>query len=504
GIGNDYSLFMVTRFREELRRTPSVEEALVATVATAGRAVFFSGMVVVIGLAGLLTFKYMMLRSIGLGGALVVVVAVLAANTLLPAFLALVGRRIDAFRVIPQRGAGSGWWRRLAEGVAARPWPVFLGTLLALLALGAPFLRVRLGSPDVSILPPQVESRQGFDVLWEKFGPGEVSPILVVLEVPEGSVFQRDRVGALYDFVQEIARKEGVVRVNSIVSLDSTISRGQYQLLFSRPLDEIPLSGLRSSLRYLAGGRVTVVQVVSEYMAVDPQAQRLVEEIRALAPPADMRMYVGGATAELTFIVTEMYTQFPRALALIMVLTYLALLFLFGSVVLPLKAIIMDSLSILASYGALVIVFQDGYFADLLRFSPQGYVDATVPIVMFCVLFGLSMDYEVFMLSRVKEYYEATGDNGQSVALGLEHTGRLITGAALIVVIVAGSFAFADILIIKAVGLGTALAILLDATVVRALLVPATMHILGESNWWAPAFVRRLVPTAVARERSKL
>ena len=500
GISIDYALLVVTRYREELAAGLEPQAAIVRTMDTAGRAVFFSGVTVFLGLSGLLLFDYVMLRSIGVGGCLVVAMSLLGSLTLLPALLAIAGRRIDALPVpwlsglarrTHQPGA-MGLWTRVAHLVSARPLVVFVVVLAVLLGLGAPFLRVRMGAPDVTILPADVESRQGFDILRREFGAGEIAPLFVVVEAV-GPILASEPVGALYDYARALERLPGVVRTESIVSVDTAMGKAQYQFLYSRP-EAIGDPALRAQLDLLAKGRVAVVSVVTQYTPIADEAAALVRQVRSMPLGAGLHAYVGGAAAELMDVVTDLYSVFPRTLLLIVVTTYLALLVLFRSVVLPAKAVLMDSLSILASYGAMVILFQDGHFSRLLNFQPEGYVDATVPIVMFSVLFGLSMDYEVFMLSRVKEAYERLGDNGAAVAEGLQRTGGIITSAALIIVIVAGSFAFADIIVIKALGIGMAISIFLDATVVRALLVPATMHLLGRANWWAPAWLRGRPP----------
>ena len=489
GVSIDYALLIVSRFREELAAN-NPEAAVVRTMDTAGRAVFFSGLTVFLGLSGLLVFDYMMLRSIGIGGALVVGTAVLSSLTLLPAALFLLGPRVNALaipRLRPQH-YGSGFWSTLSRMVSMRPRLVFLAVLALLVLLGTPFLRVRMGAPDVTILPADVESRRGFDLLRSSFSPGEIAPILVVVEAP-GPILEREPVGALYDFTQAVAQLPSVVRVDSIVSLDPSITKAQYQLLYSDPR-QIADPQARQNLELLAKGRVALVSVVTAHNPATPEAKALVRAVRAQPIAAGLQKYTVGAAAELMDVVDDLYTVFPRALLLILVTTYIALLLLFRSVVLPAKAVLMNTLSILASYGALVIIFQDGHLSNLLGFTPEGVVDATTPIVMFCVLFGLSMDYEVFVLSRIKEAYDTCQDNTHAVALGLERTGRIITSAALIIVIVAGSFAFAHIVIIKALGIGIALAILIDATVVRALLVPATMQLLGRWNWWAPRWLQ--------------
>ncbi|HEY7059993.1 MAG TPA: MMPL family transporter [Chloroflexota bacterium] len=492
GLGIDYSLFMTSRFREELRHQP-VADAVAVTVATAGRAVFFSGLTVLVGLLGLMTFDFMMLRSLGIGGAVVVGVSVLAAVTLLPAILAIVGRRMEAFavpwpRLLWPRRLGAGFWAWLAARVMAHPVAVFLPVLAVLLLLGWPFLHVRFSSPDASILPADAPSRRGYDLLRTEWGQGQIDPILVAVRTP-GDVISPDGIDRLYDFTRAVAADPRVARVDSIVNVDPRITREQYYALYAYPQRAGDLY-VTLALPQLARGDTTLVQVYSRYSPIGPEAKDLVRTIRAMGPSYGLNVLVDGGAAEVLDVVTRLYGEFPRAILLIMLTTYIVLFALFRSAVLPLKAIVMNTLSILASYGALVFVFQDGHFSRWLGFTPLGFVEASLPIVMFCMLFGLSMDYEVFLLTRVKEAYDQTGDNTHSVAEGLERSGRIITSAALIIVVVSLSFVAADIVLIKALGLGVALAIFLDATVVRALLVPATMRLLGRWNWWAPAIAR--------------
>ncbi|MDP8923562.1 MAG: MMPL family transporter, partial [Chloroflexota bacterium] len=281
--------------------------------------------------------------------------------------------------------------------------------------------------------------------------------------------------------------------VDSIMSLDSRLTLDQHLLIFADPT-RIADSYARGLAAETTRERFTLVRVVSKYGQTDDRSKDLVRAIRNTPIGGGLASSVAGGTAGVIDYADKLYQDFPRALAFILASTYLVLLILFRSVVLPLKALVINTLSILASYGALVVVFQEGALSDLLRFQPLGFIEASLPIVMFCVLFGLSMDYEVFLLSRVREAYDDGLSNTASVASGLERSGRLITSAAAIVVLVSGSFVFADIIIIKALGLGTAIAVLLDATVVRALLVPATMQLLGDWNWWAPRAVLRVLP----------
>lgn len=497
GLGIDYSLFLTSRFREELPSRP-IADAVAHTVATAGRAVVFSGLTVLVGLLALITFDFMMLRSLGIGGSLVVGTSVLSAVTLLPALLGILGPRIDWLMVLPRRTTRGGFWARLAGAVMAHPVRVFVPVLLFLLLLGSPFLHVRFSSPDASILPADAPSRKGYDLLRAEFGQGRMDPILLAVRAP-GDVLAPDSLNLLYDFTRAVAADPRVARIDSIVTVDPRITRAQYQILYAYP-DRAGDAFVTQTLPLLARGNTTLVQVYSRYSPIGEESKDLVRTIRALAPAYGLDVLVDGGAAEVLDVVTRLYGEFPRAIALIVLTTYVVLFLLFRSVVLPLKAIAMNTLSILASYGALVFVFQDGHFADLLRFTPLGFVEASLPIVMFCLLFGVSMDYEVFLLTRVREAYDQLGDNTRAVAEGLERSGRIITSAALIIVVVSLSFVAADIVLIKALGLGVALAILLDATVVRALLVPATMRLLGDWNWWAPAFLRggSHVPTPAA------
>jgi putative drug exporter of the RND superfamily len=496
GLGIDYSLFIVSRFREELARGESVERAAGWSLATAGRAVLFSGATVMIGLLALVTFDITALRSMGIAGSLVVAISVLAALTLLPAVLGVMGPRIDALAIGPlaasaERAAGgSSFWTRLAHVVMVRP-VLFLVPLLALLiGLGLPFLRVEFGAPDASILPTDVQSRRGFDLLRAHWGDGELSPLLLVLQTTDGSSpLRSDHVTALAAFMRRVQADPRIQRVESVVSLDPRITPEQYAVMYADP-NRIGDAYGRLAARATVRQDILLANATSRFGQTDDRSKDLVRSIRATPPPAGFRLLVGGGTAGVIDYADRLYEQFPRAAAIVVLAIYLVLLWTFGSVVLPLKAVAMNVLSILASYGALVVIFQEGALADLLHFKPLGFVEASLPIIMFCVLFGLSMDYEVFLLSRVQEAHFDGADNAASVARGLERSGRIITSAAGIVVLVSLSFAAADIVLIKALGLGTAIAVFLDATLVRALLVPATMRLLGDWNWWAPTWLR--------------
>jgi putative drug exporter of the RND superfamily len=522
GLGVDYALLMTSRFREELAARGGgrgadgradrhiVEEAVAATTATAGRAVFFSGITVLLGLSGMLLFEFMVLRSVGIAGAIVVSLAVAAALTLLPAALAILGPRIDDLPVprlarrlglrsgTPANAATTetkGFWWRLAQRVMDRPMLVFAPTLAFLLLLGTPFLHVRFNAPDATILPRDVPSRQAYDVLMAEFQEGDFAPLLLAVQ-SDGAMTSPANLARLDDYTARLAADPRVQRVDSIVDVDPRLDIEQYGLLYGAaagPGDRY----VADSLARTTDGDLTAVTLTTWYGPNDVEARALVRDLRdpgsPVAPPAGLRVLVAGGAAEVVDVVDRIGADFPRAAIFILVSTYLVLFLLLRSIVLPAKAIIINTLSILASFGALVWIFQDGNLSAPLGFVPLGFVETTLPVILFCVLFGLSMDYEVFLLSRMKEAWDRSGDNREAVARGLERSGRIVTSAALIVVVVAGSFAFAEIVLIKAVGLGVAIAVALDASVVRALLVPSTMRLLGHWNWWMPERLERWI-----------
>jgi putative drug exporter of the RND superfamily len=523
GLGVDYSLLLTSRFREELaargggeaaargggeaassRTTSDIEDAIGATVATAGRAVFFSGVTVLLGLLGLVLFDFMILRSVGIAGAIVVALAVTAALTLLPALFAFVGTRLDSLRVrrVSATPSEDGPWARLARWVMARPVAVLVPTLAVLLVLGSPFLHVRFNAPDSRILPETVASRQWFDRLEQAFGPGPFAPIVLAIRT-DGPATSPANVAALYDYSRRLAADLRIQHVDSLVDVDPRLTLQQYQLLYGSPPGP-PDRFVQSALAATTKGTLTDVTITTYYGPNDDPGRALVRDLRsgigALAPPPGMTVLVGGGAADVEDVVSGIGADFPRTALFILVTTWIVLFLLLRSVVLPIKAVVMNSLSIVASFGALVWIFQDGNLSALLGTRPLGFVETTQPVILFCVLFGLSMDYEVFLLTRMRESWDATHDNRTAVAHGLERSGRIVTSAALIVVVVSGSFAYADIVLIKALGLGIAIAVALDATVVRALLVPATMRLLGDWNWWLPRSIAkrlRVIATAV-------
>ncbi|MDG4817945.1 MMPL family transporter [Micromonospora sp. WMMD956] len=455
GMAVDYALFVVSRFREELAAGRDTAEAVRRTMATAGRTVLVSGLTVALAMASLLVFPQPFLRSMGLGGMAAVLVAMLAALTVLPALLAVLGRRVDAVRVpLPwRRGAHragpaqadtGGAWARIARSVMRRPVPYLVGVALILGLLATPFLRAGFGGVDERVLPADAGPRVVSERIAAQFPGGTIAPIdVLVTGVPA------DAVGP---FADRIAAVPGVTGVR-VAATD---------------------------------GSSTLLAVAYPGEPTGDAARDLVGDLRALPAPDGARVLVGGRPGVDRDLLDSLGDRLPW-MALLMAGATLLLLFLaFGSVVLPVKAVLMNLLSIGASFGVVVWIFQDGHLSGLLGFTPTGFIEPSNVILMLAVLFGLATDYEVFLLSRVREEWDRTGDNTASVAAGLQRTGRIITAAALLLVIVVAGFATGAMAYIKLIGIGMIVAIVVDATLVRALLVPATMRLLGRWNWWAP------------------
>jgi RND superfamily putative drug exporter len=450
GVAIDYSLFIVSRFREELARDRAVEDAVGLALATAGRAILFSGITVAIGLAGMLFYPGTFLVSLGVSGSLVVAAAVLYALTFLPALLSIFGPRVGAWRLpLPRGRSGAGIWHSIATTVMRRPLLVLVPTIALIAIAASPFTQLRLASADATILPPTIESRRGYDMLVNEFPGQDQSTVTVVARFPDDPLNHR---AALDDLRARLAALPNVLRV------------------------DMPLNP--------TGPHIALLSVRTASTAQSDEARGIVRAARAEHIDGGT-VLVTGQTAFDVDAVDYLVERTPIAVGFVTLTTMLALFFLLGSVVLPLKAVAMNALSVSASFGALVWIIQQGHLANVLNFTPQS-IEPSLPVIMFCIMFGLSMDYEVLLLSRIQEEYRRTGDNIAAVAMGLERSGRLITGAAAIMVGVFAAFALADVVIIKSVGIGLTIAVLLDATLVRALVVPATMRLLGRANWWAP------------------
>jgi trehalose monomycolate/heme transporter len=485
GLAIDYGLFVVSRFREEIRRQPSVEDAVARTMATAGRTVAVSGVTVAVSLAGLLIFPQVFLRSMGFGGMSAVLIAMLAALTLLPALLGMLGPRVDALSVRPffrrllrrpavpsSEGAlpdEHGAWYRIAHSVMRRPVLYTVVVTGVLVALALPFLRVQFGGIDVRVLPAGTESRVVSETIQHDFPAGASTPITAIVTLP-GDVRSPEGGAALQAYVRDVAAVPGVAGAQVTGAAGSTA---------------------RVAIGYTGD-------------PVDAKARALVHTLRDVDPPAGVHALVGGQSAELADLLDAIGAKLPW-MALTIVLTTFVLLFLaFGSVVLPVKALLMNVLSLGASFGALVWIFQEGHLSGLLDFTRTGTIEATQPILVLAIVFGLSMDYEVFLMSRIREQYDLTGDNTQAVATGLQRTGRIITSAALLLIVVIGAFSASSITFIKMIGVAMLIAVVIDATIVRILLVPATMRLLGDLNWYAPGPLRRFYARYGIRETDQV
>jgi RND superfamily putative drug exporter len=427
----------------------------------------------------------------GQAGIAVVALALLYGLTFLPALLATLGPRINAIPIGRRRAADGGgegaFWHRVAGAVMRRPVAVFVPVLVVLLAAGIPFLRLDLTPGGPEVLPADSEARIVDERIRAEFPADESNPIPLVVVAGDGDPLSAASLQAQQTLVREITALPRVDRVDSLVSggavgaFDATTYDGDPATL--------PADVQAVAAQTVQGGAV-LLEVLTR--ASGAPAEDLVEDLRALSV-AGVEQNVGGFTAIEVDTVADIQSALIPALLFVFISSYLVLLLTFGSVFLPMKAILMTLLSITASLGALVLVFQDGNLSGLLGFTATGEIVSTTPILMFCILFGLSMDYEVLMLSRIQEEYQRTGDNVASVAFGLERTAKTITGAAAIMIVVFGGFMLAEIVIIKSMGFGLALAVLIDATIVRALLVPSTMRLMGRWNWWAPAPVRSFV-----------
>ncbi|MDI3404145.1 MMPL family transporter [Streptomyces cavernicola] len=481
GLAIDYSLFIISRYREELKKGAETATALRATLRTAGRTVVFSAVTVLLSLAALLVFPLYFLRSFAYAGIGVVLFATLGALVLLPALLAALGGRIDKFDLMAKLRRGpkkekrpeEGFWHRLATAVMRRPLPVLAVVLVVLAIVVMPFTKASFGLPDDRALPKDLAAAQVGDAVRTEFSTPTGRDLKVVL--PDA----RPSDSELTDYATALSDVADVERVDT--------ATGSF-----RDGKQIapPAAGAEKTFTEADGAWLALTTDVEGYSEA---GKDLVGEVRDAQPPAGTAALVAGTAATYADTLDSLWSALPWAVLIIAMLTF-TLLFLFtGSVIMPLKTIVLNLLSLTATYGAMVYVFQDGNLQWLTGdFTVTGYVDVTMPILMFCVIFGLSMDYEVFLLSRIKEEFDRTGDNEAAVARGLESTGRLITAAAALLAIFFVALVSAGVTHVKMLGLGTALAILMDAIVIRGLLVPAFMRLAGRANWWAPGPLRRL------------
>jgi RND superfamily putative drug exporter len=500
GMAIDYALLIITRFREELVRDEgNVCSALQRTMATAGRTVIFSALTIGTSLVSLLLFPLTFLRSIGLGAISAVLVVMLTSLTLLPAILALLGTRVNALsftRLWHSKRAcipatfteHRGGWFRLSELVMRWPAPIALAVLALLLLLGWPFLHITFATPDENVLPAGQPARVVSQRIAQDFAQQGSAQLIIAITTP-GAALSPANLASLNQYVKTISALPGVEHVTSLVTSEANRTLASYQQMYAQS----PLSPPFAELAHqLANGNLTKVTVELRPADHSDAAITLVNEVHALPAPGDLMPQVDGITPEQIDLMNSLASTLPLAILVIVVSIFVLLFLMTGSLIMPLKAIILNILSLSATFGGLVWIFQDGHLQSLLNFQSTGSIDATQPVLIFSIAFGLSMDYEVFLLSRIKERFNQTGNNSLSVSSGLQRTGGLITSEALLLAVVLGAFGMARIIFIQEIGIGLASAVIMDATLIRMLLVPATMRLLGNLNWWAPAPLRWL------------
>ena len=467
GVGIDYALFIVTRYREALAAGRDPESAVVLALDTAGRAVLFAGTTVVIALLGLLVLNTQTFRGVAVGTTIGVLTTMAAALTLLPALLGFVGRNVDKLR-LPHRkepkDPNQTFWYRWSRVVQRRPWPAFLIALVVLLVLALPVFGLRLGFGDAGNRPTSDTTRQAYDILSKGFGPGFNGPLLIVTETPDGAADLAEAAGAHHDAERDAGRE------------------------------------VRDAAAAEPGGDAAIMQVFPTTSPQDERTSDLVDRLRDDVIPdtigrrRTLDPAVGGLPAAVSDFSDYTFTMLPVVVGIVLLLSFLLLMVVFRSILVPLKAVVMNLLSVGVAYGLMVAVFQWGWGASLFGVGKEGPIEAWAPLMMFAVVFGLSMDYEVFLLTRIKEEYDRTGDNAPAVADGLAVTARVITAAAAIMVCVFGAFVLGPDRALKLFGFGMAVAVLVDATIVRLILVPATMELLGDRNWWMPKWLDRVLP----------
>ena len=498
GVSIDYSLFVVNRFRDELAKGQSREDAIAITMATAGRAITFSGLTAAVGISAMLFYQGTFMASMGAAGAMVIAIAVIYGLTFLPALLSVMGPSVNAVRISRlwgRRGpanADRGFWHGLASWVMKRPVVVLVPTVSFLVLAATPFFQLRMANGDVDMLPSRLEARQGFDRLIADFPGRDQTTFDIVVRYSDGSPLTAQRIADQYALDRRLAAIPGILHTTSIYDLDPSLGLNDYVRLYTGDPNNIPAPA-RQLMTGRVGQHIVLINATSSATASSDAARNIVKAMRADQGVGDGgQVLVGGQTAVDIDVIKFIIDRTPLAVGIVVLVTYLLLFLQTGSVVLPLKAVLLNFLSIGASFGALVYIFQQGHFANLLgNFTPQS-LDPSIPVILFSIVFGLSMDYEVLLVSRIHEEYVRTGDNTTAVARGLERTGRLITGAAAIMFTVFMAFGLAEVVIIKAIGIGLAIAVALDATIVRSLVVPAVMRLLGDVNWWAPRPLRWL------------
>ncbi len=483
GLAIDYALFVVNRYREELAAGHEPDDAVVRTVRTAGRTVAFSAGTVAASLLALLVFPLAFLKSFAYAGVAVAALVGLFSVIVLPAMLAALGPKVNALAIRPRKqdeAEEDGFWYRTADAVMRRPVGIATAVIAVLLFLGVPFLNIELGLPDDRVLPADAPSRVAADVIRDEFSSNEAGATSIVAtdigDVSDPAV--RSEIDA---YARSLSTLPGAERVDAVTGL---YADGEQLLDGEQALAFAP----EAVARFQSDDSL-YVSVVADHEPNSATGEAFARAVRDLPAPYDVE--VTGLSAQLVDTKAALFDRMPLAIAIIAGITFALLFLMFGSVVIPLKALLLNVLSLTATFGAMVWVFQDGNLSGALDFTATGTIDASTPILMFCVAFGLSMDYEVFLLSRIKEEHDKGVDDRRAVALGLERTGRIVTAAALLISVVFLAFGTSEVRFIKLFGLGLALAVLMDAFVIRGTLVPAFMRLAGGANWWAPGPLRR-------------
>jgi RND superfamily putative drug exporter len=495
GLAVDYSLFMVSRFREELSHGNPVDKALRTMMQTAGRTLLFSGLTVAASLLCLFLLPQRFFHNMGLAGAISVATAMMASILLLPALLSLLGHRVNS--LVPPFLAGrpssqgeAGRWYRFSHFVMRHARTVLLVSLGILLVMGLPVKDMKVGPADSRSLPVSAESRKVQETIDREFDVLGLSPIVVVAKT-HGKLTSPDNLAALHKLGTQLSALPGVTRVSGLPSLDPGLTLADYQMLYQHP-EQFPQAA--AALSEFSYGNTTLLYVQYRFEPTSAQARELVSQIRQLAAGENFQeLAVGGFPAFHLDYLDSLRGDVPKVVVAIVVVIFVLLFLMLGSLLVPLKVVLTNLLSLSATFGVLVWIIQEGNLSGLLGFTPQGALDGTILVLIFASAFGLSIDYEVFLLSRVKEMCDATkGDSLKSVSTGMQRSGPIITNAALLIGVVLGAFALGEVVFIKAIGLGLLLSVIVDATLVRMLLVPSTLRLMGWLNWWAPKPLMRV------------
>lgn len=496
----DYALFIIYRFRDELNATSDVKFAISKTMATAGKAIFFSGIAVFISLSALLMFPVNILFSIGIGGLVAIFIAVSAALTLLPAILSIIKTKINSFALCkiklesnnPNDNNTKGFWYKLASTVTNNPYIFSLAILVFVFILSYALQNIKIGISDYQVLPDHSQNQYFFDIYKKNFNKQGLTPIKLIISTNNGKITSKENIKNVYNLLHKLQKDSAVKEINSIVTIDPKLKLEQYQYIYSN--SNYVDKNIQMLLKRTSKDNFTIATIISRYDSNSEQTKNLIKHIETIKPSSDLTIQLTGIPVTNLDVINAITDNLPKAIIWIITLTYIILMILLRSLLLPLQAIFMNILSLCASYGVLVFIFQEGYLHEYLHFKPAGMLDISLIVIIFCALFGFSMDYEVFLLTRIHEAYNKTSDNIKSIIFGIVKSSKIITSAALIVIFLCASFMSADVLMIKEFGLGIAVAIFVDAFAIRTILVPTTMALVRNGNWYLPKWMKKYIP----------